>query len=158
MPFSFKQTSRPFTVILLILLVCLYSLHRFRVKNFSVQCQNGHLRMPAPVWRRAKVWLCQQPYILLRRWYALKLCCRSSVGHTRTLLSRKHCRVDLGSLRRSAPDGHPTANIRTYVREVGIQELGICPGGKRACRAPRILAPDRQDFNSIGPSVGSGAV
>ena len=85
--------------------------------------KRAHLRMPAPVWKRAKVWLCQQPYILLLFWYELRLCFGSYVCHMRTLLSRKHYRSDLGIFLPVAPDGHLTANIRMDVREVGIQEL-----------------------------------
>lgn len=60
---------------------------------------------------------------LLRFWYALRLEGRSFSGRMKTLLSRKHWRVDLGLVFESLPNGSLVENSRTNARSRGTQKL-----------------------------------
>jgi len=62
---------------------------------------------------------------LLRLWYALRHEGRSFVGHTRTLLAKKHWGVDYGPLYESLPDEHLILNKRTDACIRGTQDLAM---------------------------------
>jgi hypothetical protein len=56
-------------------------------------------------------------------WYALRLATRSFVGHTKTLLCKKHWGILLGPRYETLSTGCLVRNERTNARSVGIQEL-----------------------------------
>jgi hypothetical protein len=90
------------------------------------------------VWNRIPAFLLRHATTLLRLLYALQSEGRSFLGHTRTLLAKKHWGADLGPVWEHLPSGHLTPNVRTNARDLGIQELVL--------RHPWASSIDREIF------------